>query len=425
MKPDCGLCNRDKTLTDLLGEENVKDLLHSLFNPYGGEEEEGSVNLEELVETRMDEPGVDDIQFYMELYEEMLRYFDERFAEMWVQEFRGSVDFSRMEKYRNAKREAWKELLRMIEEGEINPDDISMRQMLKTFYREILEELKKEEYITTVSKSSLVKPLFTEKSEKLLGERILEETMALLRGQEFGLHQSLEYGHGHTPGSVLSEYDDVLHTYDMIDIQETCLRTAMSDPENMEIEYENICVRIPEKSVSRASVILIDCSDSMKGQKMIGAVEAALGLRELLMMEYRDDSLWIVAFNHTTEEVMPGDIANLKPYGTTDIGLALSRARKILMRTGEDRAVFLITDGEPTTSSHPRLNPIESALSEAGMLGREDIQLNIIMLDRHPRLRQLCVEMAKRNRFATVSFVNNPLNLREFIIKKYIMDKAR
>ena len=312
----------------------------------------------------------------------------------------------------------------MIEKGEISPDDISMRQMLKTFYSEILEELKKEEYITTVSKSTFVKPLFTEKSEKLLGERILEETMALLKGSEFGLHESFEAGYGHTPGSMIQEYDEVLHTYDMIDIQETCVVTALKDPGRMDLEYENIRVRMPEKSVSRASVILIDCSDSMKGQKMIGAIEAALGLRELLQVEYKDDQLWIIAFNHSTEEVKPGEIANLRPYGTTDIGLALSHARKILSRTSEDRSVFLITDGEPTTSAHPRLNPVESALNEAAMLGREDIQLNIIMLDRHPRLRQLCVEMAKRNRFATISFVNNPLNLREFVIRKYIMDKV-
>ncbi|RLI24274.1 MAG: hypothetical protein DRO52_05750, partial [Candidatus Hecatellales archaeon] len=49
--------------------------------------------------------------------------------------------------------------------------------------------------------------------------------------------------------------------------------------------------------------------------------------------------------------------------------------------------------------------------------GKANILLNIIMLDRRPELRLICEHMARLNGRATVTYINNPLNLKEFVIK--------
>jgi Ca-activated chloride channel family protein len=408
-----------------MGEERIKDLLRSLFNPYEEIDNDSKLDLEDFLKEFLDESGNtgrENQNYYWDLYNELMKHFDERFAEVWLQEFRNSVDFDTMGKFKRARRQAWEQLLEMIREGIVDPSDISMSQMVRTFHSEIIEALEKEEYIQKTLRSRITRPKFTFKGEKLLGKRILEVSMSLLKKGFHGIHEVEAFGSGLTPGANLEDYDEVLHTFDMIDIQESCLTAAIKDPLKMELKDEFIKVRTPHQMVRCSIVILIDCSDSMKGHKMIGAIEAALGLKELLEEEYKEDRIWVAGFNHTISELQPGEIANLRPYGTTDIGLALNYARRILMKEDENRSIFLITDGEPTTSAHSRYSPIESALRESYHIGKEDITLNIIMLDSHPRLKYLCVEMAKRAEKAHVAFVN-PINLKEFIIRSYISHK--
>ena len=126
------------------------------------------------------------------------------------------------------------------------------------------------------------------------------------------------------------------------------------------------------------------------------------------------------AYDQTPYLLNPGDIIKLRANGWTDIGKALDLSRELLTREDENRNIFLITDSEPTVSCYPDQTPETSALRASYMLSLEDISINIIMLDRRPELRALCEEMAILNRNATAVYVDDPLNLSEFVIKSYI-----
>ncbi|PCN50028.1 hypothetical protein B6U99_06635 [Candidatus Geothermarchaeota archaeon ex4572_27] len=416
MKPECRLCEAPRSLTSLLGIDNVEALLYSLLNPSYAQARDRATrpkfNLRSLLEKFMDEGELDDYAFKQGLY--MKQY--PRVICSWAYD----------EGLKRAKERAWRELLERLERGEVRPSDISLQQLIEYFHEELLEALEREGYVKRerVSRSFshfMHVLLFTAKGEELIAEKVLEEAFKEIRAASYGPHESTEGGIGITPSSLLVDYDEYKHTFDMLDVGETLINAAIKDPVNMTLSDDVLKARVPYHRSRASNVILIDKSGSMSmGCRIVGAVEAALGLRRLLETEYRDDKLWVVAYDHNLYELEPGEVANIWPYGWTDIGQALDYARQLLSREEGSKNIFLITDGQPTTSSQPGQTPLQSALRASSMLREEGIRLNIIMLDnRSPSLRSLCEKMAELAGDATIAFVDNPLDLKSFIIKTY------
>ncbi|MFQ6011651.1 MAG: VWA domain-containing protein, partial [Nitrososphaerales archaeon] len=209
------------------------------------------------------------------------------------------------------------------------------------------------------------------------------------------------------------------------DIQETLLNVALKDPENMKISEDDIKIRVPLHKARASNVILIDKSGSMRWRyKILGAISAALGLRELLDSYYSEDQLWIVGYDQEPSVLGPGEIVNLRSYGWTDIGRALDFARGILKGEENNRNIFLLTDSEPTVSTEHQQSPLESALRAARLLGLDEIKLNIIMLDESPQLRMISSQMAALCGQASIAYVSDPLNLRDFVLESYIKGRA-
>ncbi|MCP8313912.1 MAG: VWA domain-containing protein, partial [archaeon] len=119
------------------------------------------------------------------------------------------------------------------------------------------------------------------------------------------------------------------------------------------------------------------------------------------------------------------EIIKLGADGSTDIGHVLDFTREILAKEDGNRNIFLITDSEPTISYYPGQTPVQSALRTSYLTGREGIRMNIMMLDNNPRLRDICDEMAKMNGNSTVAFIDDPLNLKEVVIKSFIDHKRK
>ncbi len=416
MKPECKLCEAPKTLTQLMGRDNLESLLYSLLNPgYAhakDRDRKPRFNLRSLLEKFLDEAELDDYVFKQGLY--MKQY--PRVICSWAYD----------EGFRRAKEKAWKELLEKLERGEVKPEDIPLQQLIEYFHEELLAALEQEGYVKRerVSRSFshfMHVLLFTAQGEELIAEKVLEEAFKDLRAAGVGPHEAEEVGVGLTPSSTLTEFDEYKHTFDMLDVGETLINAAIKHPDTLDLTDDVLKARVPYHKSRASNVILIDKSGSMSmGCRIVGAVEAALGLRRLLESEYRDDKLWVVAYDHNLYPLEPGEIANIWPYGWTDIGQALDYARQLLSKEDGSKNIFLITDGQPTTTSNPGQTPLQSALRASTMLREEGIRLNIIMLDnRSPSLRSLCEKMAELAGDANVAFVDNPLNLKSFIIKSY------
>jgi uncharacterized protein with von Willebrand factor type A (vWA) domain len=416
LKPECRLCEAPKSLSQLVGGDLLRSILYSLLNPahaYARDRERRpKFNLKEVLKEFIDEEELDDYAFRQGLY--MKQY--PRMICSWAYD----------EGLRRAKERAWRELLRRLEGGEVKPDDLSLQQLLEYFHEELLEDLEREglvkrERLSRGFNHFMHVLLFTAHGEELIAERVLEEAFKDLRAASPGPHEAEEAGVGLTPSSTLTDFDEQKHTFDMLDLKETLINAAIKHPEGLDLTDDVLKARVPYHKSRASNVILLDKSGSMSmSYRIVGAVEAALGLRRLLEAEYRDDELWVAAYDHNLYPLEPGEIANVWPYGWTDIGQALDYARQLLSRREGSKNVFLITDGQPTASSSPGQTPFQSALRASMMLGEEGVRLNIIMLDdRSPGLRSLCEKMAELAGDANVTFVSNPLNLKSFIIKSY------
>jgi uncharacterized protein with von Willebrand factor type A (vWA) domain len=408
LKPECELCEEKGGIGLELDQKTIKELLYQLFNPREAEREPEPIDVASLIAKRL--PGGEQQRSRVEDYFDILSKAITETA---------PINFGVVFRYKDflpAQEEVWKDLQ---QSGQLQR--LSARQLLKYFPQKVMRELAKRGYVM------LYQQRFTPKAAKLIAEKVLEKVLSRLKRRGFGVHEIERPGVGDYPSSVMREYDELRDPFDLINIQEALIQAAMKNPKEMKIRDEDLHVRVPKHKSSAAHVIVVDKSGSMRHRhKMIGAIEAALGLEELLRTAYPEDKMRIVAYDDKPRLLKPEELINLFPYGMTDIGLALDFVRtKILAGEEGSKNVFLITDSEPTITCYKGASPVDSALHAARSLGEEDISLNIIMLDRRRELVKLCEKIAKLCGDSTVTFVKDPLNLKEILIKSFVSRRHR
>jgi len=421
MKPSCAVCEeeRNEKLSSIFGQRFVEDLAYELFNPNTEKKNEPSA-LKELVERYLSE------ELDEAVYDILLDILHEDRSNL----LSGS-DLHDRTRLRLSRKKAWDEMVSKIKRGEISLEQIQPSQLLDYFPEEVLEGLIEEGLIEEDAKKSLRYPRsaltfsnFTVEGERIIAQRLLEEAFKNLKKSGVGIHVTKEEGFGIEPTNILREFDEYAHTYDLIDWQETLVNTVLRDAKDMRILPSDIKVRIPRHRSRCANVILVDISNSMYGNKFKGGIMAALALERLFQEEYKEDALHILAYNEEVYLVPAGQLLKLKPYGFTDIGCAIEAAVKILEKEEGEKNIFLITDSEPTASNRRELSPLENAFRASYMAGRAEIKLNIVMLDKKPILRTICDKIAALNGQAAVAYVDNPLNLKEFVVKT-VIDRKR
>jgi len=401
-KPECKLCKEEGGSG--ISSDLAKDLLYSIFNPYY--REKGNVRV------------FDFIKEYLK--NEEIKHFFENFACMLNDMIRGYRYISRfwtdkLEDYINAKKQAWEEIKKKLKSGELKRKDLSVNELVNYFYEEIVEDLKKEGYIDDDYYRGFK---FTRQAEKLIGSKILQLSLQNLSGKDYGEHETERVGISSFLRSEIVEYDAFKHSFDSIDIQETLLKCALRD-RNLRLEEKDLVARETKHLEKCVYVMLIDVSDSMRGRKIIGALESAIALKKVIKKNSLDE-LHVVAFNHNVRMIKDEEILNLRTRGRTDIGLALKTAREIIKRRKGSGVVFLITDGEPTSSYDPYLTPSMCALREAEKLRQVDATLTIIMLSPEKRFLRLCERMAKLNKKSNLIYFENPLNMKRFFVRSYM-----
>ena len=401
-KPECKACDEKG-----FDSQFAAELLYALFNPFHNEQ--GSVNIEEFIKNHLDSELKEQYEMFSHLFNDLLRSFG-YINPSWAE---------KLEDYRKAKKKAWEEIKEKLMSGEIDRSEISASELVDYFYDEIVEELTKEGYIEgVISKTTRKSVIFNQRAERAIGEKVLRLALQKLERKSYGEHESEKRGISIFTGSELEKYDEYMHTFDMLDIQETLVNAAIRSRE-LDIQERDMVVRQPKHAERCVYVMLIDVSDSMRGKKIIGAIEAALALKRAIKSKAHDE-LHIVAFNHTVRRIKEGEILNLNARGRTDIGLALKKAREILRERRGTGIVFLITDGEPTSSYSPFTTPWKCALKEAENLRQVDARLTIVMFGREHRFLDLCNRMAKAAKKSSVFFFPNPLDLKSFLVKNYM-----
>jgi Ca-activated chloride channel family protein len=193
----------------------------------------------------------------------------------------------------------------------------------------------------------------TEKGLDFLGYKTLRGLLGSLGKSSVGRHDTMHLATGVEAESASKPYEfgDTIN----LDVNTTLLsairREGLSVPLNL--EYRDLHVHQCDYQSSCATVVMLDCSHSMilyGEDRFTPAKKVALALGHLIRTQYPGDSLKIVLFHDSAEELPLAKLATTQvgPYHTnTAEGLRL--ARRILQAQRKDmKQIVMVTDGKPT-----------------------------------------------------------------------------
>ena len=244
----------------------------------------------------------------------------------------------------------------------------------------------------------------TDKSMDFLGYKALRELLGPMGRSNLGRHDTRHEASGvETNGSSkLYEFGDTLN----LDITATLssvfaregLASAIEGEERvpMNIEYSDLHVHQSDYQSSCATVVLLDCSHSMilyGEDRFTPAKRVAMALSHLIRTQFPGDTLNLVLFHDTAEEIPISQLPRVKVgphYTNTREGLRM--AQRILARQTKDmKQIVMITDGKPSALTLPDgriyknafgLDPlvIAETLEEVARCKRSNIMINTFML---------------------------------------------
>jgi Ca-activated chloride channel family protein len=358
-------------------------------------------------------------------------------------------------------------ILRALEDSDLLPDDI--RQALfqnadteqnpdvQHLLDQLILRLQQEGYISTEearvtepSPSSAVGSVdspretvarfeVSDKTLDFLGFKALKDLLASLGKSSFGGHDTRDLATGIESGGESRPFDfgDTLN----LDISSTLFRAVRRQGPRLplELDYADLQVHQSEYQSSCATVLLLDCSHSMilyGEDRFTPAKRVALALAHLIRTQYPGDSLHLVLFHDSAEEIPLKQLARAQVgpfYTNTREGLRL--AQRILLRQKKDmRQIVMITDGKPSalTLENGRiyknafgLDPlvVTETLREVAQCRKAGILINTFMLASDYSLVQFVhkvTEMCKGKAYFTT-----PFTLGQYLLLDYMRRRTR
>lgn len=279
----------------------------------------------------------------------------------------------------------------------------------------------------------------TEKGIDFLGYKTLKNLLGSVGKSSFGAHETPYLATGVEAEGVSKPYEfgDLLNLDVPATLTNAIAREGLGVPLNL--EYEDLMVSQSEYRSSSATVLMLDCSHSMilyGEDRFTPAKKVALALTHLIRTQFPGDSLRVVLFHDSAEEIPLRALAmaQVGPYHTnTAEGLKL--ARRILLSQKKDmRQIIMITDGKPSALTMPDgriyvnsmgLDPqiLAATYREVANCRRSGIMINTFMLARDRSLVEFVKQVAAICKGK--AYFTNTMTLGQFILMDFMKRKTR
>ena len=279
----------------------------------------------------------------------------------------------------------------------------------------------------------------TDKGIDFLGYKTLKGLLGSIGKSSFGAHDTayLATGVEAESSSKPYEFGDVLNLDVPATLGNAIAREGLGVPLNL--EYSDLMVSQSEYRSSAATVLMLDCSHSMilyGEDRFTPAKKVALALTHLIRTQFPGDSLRVVLFHDSAEEIPLRALAaaQVGPYHTnTAEGLKL--ARRILTAQKKDmRQIIMITDGKPSALTMPDgriyvnsmgLDPmiLQATYREVAECRRAGVMINTFMLARDRSLVEFVKHVAEICRGK--AYFTNTMTLGQFILMDFMKRKTR
>jgi len=358
------------------------------------------------------------------------------------------------------------DLKRAIERALIDGDafDEEMRERLQQMQMDgqldeliekLIERMQQEDYISIdqphdPSKQSSIGGQFgeaqqqakfeiTDKSLDFLGFKALRDLLGSLGKSSFGRHATRDMATGIEASGASRQYEfgDALNLDITATLSSAIQREGLGLPLNL--EYHDLQVHQCEYQSSCATVLMLDCSHSMilyGEDRFTPAKKVAMALSHLIRTQYPGDSLSLILFHDSAEEIPLSQLARVKvgPYYTnTREGLRM--AQRILQRQRKDmKQIVMITDGKPSalTLEDGRiyknafgLDPlvVSETLQEVSKCKRAGVLINTFMLASDYGLVQFVQKVTQMCRGK--AYFTTPYTLGQYLLMDYMSRKTK
>src|SRR5271165_481327 len=240
-------------------------------------------------------------------------------------------------------------ILRALQEGDMFPDEAlteEMRRMLqdpgalnnadvRDLIQKLVERLAQEGFINPQQPPQITPPPqntpggqlgqpqenpearfeITDKTVDFLGFKTLKDLLGSLGRSSFGRHSTRDLSTGVESGGVSRPYEfgDTMN----LDISQTLSNAIRREGARVPIDmqYRDLMVHQCEYQSSCATVLLLDCSHSMilyGEDRFTPAKRVALALSHLIRTQYPGDTLHLVLFHDSAEEVPLSQLARVQ-----------------------------------------------------------------------------------------------------------------
>jgi len=279
----------------------------------------------------------------------------------------------------------------------------------------------------------------TDKGLDFLGFKALRDLLSSLGKSSFGRHDTRDLATGieASGASKTYEFGDTLNLDITATLSNAIQREGLHLPLN--IEYSDLQVHQCEYQSSCATVLMLDCSHSMilyGEDRFTPAKKVAMALSHLIRTQYPGDSLSLVLFHDSAEELPLSQLARVRvgPYYTnTREGLRM--AQRIMQRQRKDmKQIVMITDGKPSalTLEDGRiyknafgLDPlvVSETLQEVSKCKRAGILINTFMLASDYGLVQFVQKVTEMCRGK--AYFTTPYTLGQYLLMDYMSRKTK
>ncbi len=326
--------------------------------------------------------------------------------------------------------------------AEVDPDRV--RDLLGDESAESLERLSR--MARMLEEAGLVdndegRLTLTPRAIRRLGQQALGDVYRRLLRDRAGRHEMENTGVGHEREFTTKPYEfgDPFDIHIERTIRNAIRRTGGGVP--VDLTPDDFEIERTEHLVRASTVLMLDLSLSMPMRdNFVPAKKVAMALHSLISSQYPRDYLGVVTFSELAREIRPERIPEVSwdyVYGTNmQHGLVL--ARRMLAGKGGTRQIIMVTDGEPTAhiteAGYPVFNyppsqeTIDRTLREVGRCTRDDIRINVFMLDATPYLTRFIEQVTRMNGGRAFFTTNRDLGdyvLADFVEQRRLLRTGR
>jgi Ca-activated chloride channel family protein len=334
-------------------------------------------------------------------------------------------------------------------------DQMAAEEKLDELIEKLIDRLERENYISTsqpqqqqgqvtqsagqMGRATDARFEVTDKSLDFLGYKTLRDLLGSLGKSNFGRHDTRHWATGveTSGGSQPYEFGDTLNLDVTATLKSAIAREGLTLPLNL--EYRDLQVHQSEYQSSCATVVMLDCSHSMilyGEDRFTPAKKVAMAMAHLIRTQYPGDTLSLVLFHDSAEELPVSQLARVKvgPYYTnTREGLRMSQ--RILSRQRKDmKQIVMITDGKPSALTLPDgriyknafgLDPlvVSETLEEVSRCKRQNIMINTFMLASDFGLVQFVQKVTQMCRGK--AYFTTPETLGEYLLMDYMQRRMK